>query len=152
MVDVSFRRATEADIQAIVDLLADDILGRGREDPGTPPNSAYLEAFSAIDADPNQLLVVATANDDVIGTLQLTFIPGLTRMGAWRGQIEGVRIAAGCRGAGLGQQMFEWAIEQCRSRGCQLVQLTTDRERPEAHRFYENLGFVSSHIGYKLAL
>lgn len=152
MVEVSFHRATEADIPAIVALLADDILGTHREDPGTPPNPGYIEAFSAIDADPNQLLAVATVNDDVVGTLQLTFVPGLTRIGAWRGQIEGVRIAAGYRGAGLGQQMFEWAIQQCRSRGCHLVQLTTDRERPEAHRFYEHLGFVSSHIGYKLTL
>ena len=127
-------------------------LGCTERIPGTPLNPKYIEAFGAIDADPNQMLVVATVNDDIAGTLQLTFIPGLTRIGAWRGQIEGVRVAAKYRGAGLGQQMFEWAIEQCRSRGCHLVQLTTDRERPEAHRFYENLGFEGSHIGYKLPL
>ncbi len=152
MADVTFRRATEADIPAIIALLADDILGQRREDLGTPLNQKYIDAFSAIDADPNQLLAVAIVEDDVAGTLQLTFIPGLTRTGAWRGQIEGVRIAAQYRGAGLGQQMFAWAIEQCRARGCYLVQLTTDKERPDAHRFYESLGFVSSHIGYKLAL
>jgi GNAT superfamily N-acetyltransferase len=152
MVDASFRRAAETDVPAIIALLADDILGEHREDPRTPLNPKYIEAFSAIDVDPNQMLVVAMVNDDVAGTLQLTFIPGLTRIGAWRGQIEGVRVATLYRGAGLGQQMFEWAIEQCRSRGCHLVQLTTDRERPEAHRFYENLGFESSHIGYKLLL
>lgn len=152
MVNASFRRATEMDIPAIVALLANDVLGKDREDPSTPPNGKYIEAFSAIDADPNQMLIVATANDDVVGTLQLTFVPGLTRTGAWRGQIEGVRVAAQFRGAGLGKQMFEWAIEQCRSRGCHIVQLTTDKERSDAHRFYENLGFVSSHIGYKLTL
>ena len=91
-------------------------------------------------------------HDEVIGTLQLTFIPGLARTGAWRGQIEAVRIAETHRGSGVGQQMFEWAIEQCRARGCKLVQLTTDKARPDAHRFYERLGFVGSHIGYKLTL
>lgn len=152
MVAVSFRRATATDVPAIIELLADDIFGKDREDPSTPPNPGYIEAFNAIDADPNQMLVVATVDDGVAGTLQLTFIPGLTRTGAWRGQIEGVRVAAQYRGAGLGQQMFDWAIEQCRTRGCYLVQLTTDKERPDAHRFYETLGFVSSHIGYKLSL
>jgi GNAT superfamily N-acetyltransferase len=152
MADVHFRRAAATDVPAIIALLGDDVLGKEREDLGTPLNSSYIEAFDAIEADPNQLLAVATVDDAVVGTLQLTFIPGLTRTGAWRGQIEGVRVAAEYRGAGLGQQMFDWAIEQCRSRGCYLVQLTTDRERPDANRFYENLGFVSSHIGYKLIL
>jgi GNAT superfamily N-acetyltransferase len=149
---ITFRRAQVTDLPAIVVLLADDILGRQREDATSPPNPKYVDAFQAILADPNQLQMVATSDDEVIGTLQLTFIPGLARTGAWRGQIEGVRIAAAHRGSGVGQQMFEWAIEQCRSRGCDLVQLTTDKARPEAHRFYERLGFVGSHIGYKLML
>jgi len=152
MTDVTFRRAQASDLPAIIALLADDILGQQREDASSPPNRKYVEAFQAIDSDPNQLQVVATQGDGVIGTLQLSFIPGLARQGAWRGQIEGVRIAAAHRGSGLGQQMFEWAIAQCRARGCNLVQLTTDRERPDAHRFYEKLGFAGSHIGYKLAL
>jgi GNAT superfamily N-acetyltransferase len=88
----------------------------------------------------------------VVGTLQLSFIPGIARTGAWRGQIEAVRIAQALRGSGVGQQMFEWAIAQCRARGCTLVQLTTDKGRPDAHRFYEKLGFVASHEGYKLGL
>lgn len=88
----------------------------------------------------------------MVGTLQLTFLPGLARTGAWRGQVEGVRIAAAHRGSGLGRLMFDWAIDRCRARGCSLVQLTTDRERPAAHRFYESLGFVGSHLGYKLSL
>jgi len=117
-----------------------------------PPAAAYRAAFEAIDRDQNQLLAVVTDGDRVIGTLQITFIPGLSRKGMWRGQIEGVRIAASHRGAGLGGRVFEWAIAACRSRGCGLVQLTTDRERPEAHRFYERLGFTASHLGYKKAV
>lgn len=152
MSDVSVRRALLADLPAIIALLADDILGQQREDAGSPPNPKYVEAFLAIDADPHQLLAVATLGNEIIGTLQLSFIPGLARMGAWRGQIEGVRIAKSHRGSGLGQQMFEWAIDQCRAKGCNLVQLATDKARPDAHRFYEKLGFVGSHIGYKLTL
>lgn len=152
MTDVTFRRAQAADIPAIIALLADDGLGRQREDASSPPNPKYLEAFQAIDADPHQLQVVAALGEDVIGTMQLTFIPGLSRKGAWRGQIEGVRIRSTHRGSGLGRQMFEWAIDQCRAKGCDLVQLTTDRKRLDAHRFYEKLGFAGSHIGYKLTL
>ena len=112
----------------------------------------YVTAFHAIAADPNQRLVVAVDGDTVIGTLQLSFIPGIARAGAWRGQIEAVRIAAPFRSAGLGQQMFDWAISECGSRGCAIVQLTTDKGRADAHRFYERLGFVAGHEGYKLIL
>lgn len=152
METIAFRRARGSDLPAIVGLLADDPIGRLREDPAQPLLAAYLDAFAAIEADPNQLLAVATLGDQVVGTLQITFIPGLSRKGAWRGQIEGVRIAAHHRGAGLGRRVFEWAIAECRARGCSLVQLTTDRERPEAHRFYEQLGFAATHLGYKKAL
>lgn len=147
-----FRRATKADLPAIIALLADDSLGQGREDAADPPNPAYLAAFAAIAADANQCLAVVEKEARVIGCLQLSFIPGLSRLGMWRGQIEGVRIAADLRGDGLGRQMFAWAIAGCRARGCGLVQLTTDKQRPEARRFYESLGFVSSHEGMKLAL
>ncbi|QND44911.1 GNAT family N-acetyltransferase (plasmid) [Rhizobium lusitanum] len=152
MTDATFRPAQIADLPAIIALLSDDVLGQQREDPSSPPNSHYVDAFQAILADPNQLQAVAILREEVIGTLQLTFIPGLARKGARRGQIEGVRVSAAHRGSGVGQQMFEWAIGQCRARGCTLVQLTTDKERPDAHRFYEKLGFVGSHIGYKLTL
>jgi GNAT superfamily N-acetyltransferase len=152
MTDIVFRRAASSDLPAIVRLLAEDELGREREDARLPLDQAYVEAFRAIDADPNQLLAVAVDGADMVGTLQLSFIPGLARKGAWRGQIEAVRIAASRRGSGLGRRMFAWAIGECRARGCRLVQLTTDRKRPEAHRFYERLGFVASHTGYKLAL
>lgn len=148
----AFRRAAAADLPAIIALLADDVLGAGREDPSDPPNPAYVAAFAAIEADPNQLLAVAEEAGRVVGCLQLSFIPGLSRLGLWRGQIESVRIAASHRGAGLGRRMFEWAIGQCRARGCGLVQLTTDKARPEARRFYESLGFVASHEGMKLSL
>ncbi|MDP2764757.1 MAG: GNAT family N-acetyltransferase [Brevundimonas sp.] len=149
---IAFRRAGASDLPAIIALLADDPLGREREDPGPPLNPAYEAAFAAIESDPNQLLAVVTEADRVVGTLQLTFIPGLARKGALRGQIEAVRIAADRRGAGLGRRAFDWAIETCRARGCCLVQLTTDRTRPEAHRFYDQLGFTASHLGYKKPL
>lgn len=152
MTPVTFRQAIPADLPAIIALLAVDILGQQREDPSRPPNPRYVDAFEAILADPNQLQAVAVLGNEVIGALQLTFIPGLARIGAWRGQIEAVRIAEAHRSSGVGQQMFEWAIAQCKARGCDLVQLTTDKARPDAHRFYERLGFVGSHIGYKLTL
>jgi len=152
---IIFRTAQASDLAAIIGLLADDPLGAQRETltpAGSPPAACYIGAFQAIDADANQQLVVAVDNGIVVGTLQLSFIPGIVRRGAWRGQIEAVRIAATHRSAGLGQHMFEWAIALCRARGCHLVQLTTDKGRPDAHRFYERLGFVASHEGYKLAL
>jgi ribosomal protein S18 acetylase RimI-like enzyme len=152
MSDPIFRRATAEDLPAIVALLADDALGSGREDPGPPLNPAYAEAFAAIDRDPNQLLAVTVEDGAVTGCLQLSFIPGLSRLGLWRGQIESVRIAAARRGSGLGRAMFDWAIAECRRRGCGLVQLTTDKARPDALRFYEKLGFVASHEGLKLTL
>lgn len=144
-----FRRAMAADLDAIVALLADDMLGATREAPG---DAAYAAAFAAIEADPNQLLAVAEEAGRILGCLQLSFIPGLSRRGMWRGQIESVRIAASRRGTGLGRRMFEWAIGECRARGCGLVQLTTDKARPDARRFYESLGFVASHEGMKRAL
>jgi len=148
--DLVIRRATAADVAAIVAMIADDQLGATREslDDLTP----YLRAFDRIDADPNQVLVVAERNDEVIGTLQLTFIPGLSRQGSTRGNIEAVRVAASARGAGLGTTLIEWAIEESRARGCALVQLTSDKTRTAAHRFYDRLGFVNSHEGFKLKL
>jgi len=147
-----FRRATAADVAAIVALLADDPLGRTREDPSSPLDPRYLEAFAAVDRDPNQLLAVVERDAAVIGCLQLSFIPGLSRLGAWRGQIESVRIAAAHRGGGLGRELFGWAIARCRERGCEFVQLTSDRSRSDALRFYESLGFRATHAGLKLAL
>ncbi|NQV99160.1 MAG: GNAT family N-acetyltransferase [Rhodospirillales bacterium] len=149
----SFRAARKTDLSAIVRLLADDDLGQSRENPTLPLAGAYLDAFQAIADDANQILAVATNPENaVIGTIQITLIPGISRRGAWRGQIEAVRVARDYRGSGLGQSMLEWAITQCRLKGCSLIQLTTDKSRPDAHRFYEKLGFEASHLGYKLNL
>ena len=140
------------DLATIIDMLADDALGATREIVADPVHSDYAEAFAAIDSDPNQFLAVVEDAAGVVGCLQLSFIPGLSRRGMWRGQIESVRIHSRARGAGHGQVLFEWAIEQCRQKGCGLVQLTTDKRRPDAVRFYERLGFEASHEGMKLSL
>lgn len=152
MSDITMRRATEADVAAIVAMLADDPLGAAREDLSTPLADSYVAAFRAIDTDPNQFLAVADRDGVVIGTLQLTVTPGLSRKGALRGTIEAVRVAADARGLGLGGQMIRWAVEECRRRGCVMVQLTSDASRKDAHRFYEGLGFTASHVGFKRAL
>ncbi|KUM23284.1 GNAT family acetyltransferase [Mesorhizobium loti] len=152
MSEVQIRRAQQADLPAVVAMLADDELGRGRENASVPLVQAYLDAFAAVDGNPNQFLAVMTGGDNVIGTLQISFLPGLSLQGAWRGQIEAVRVAANRRGEGLGQRLLEWAIEKCRERGCRIVQLTTNKSRLDAHRLYERLGFKASHIGYKLDL
>jgi GNAT superfamily N-acetyltransferase len=150
MEDLEIRRATAEDIPAIVAMLADDPLGAQRESPDdlTP----YLKAYERLAADPNQHLVVAVREGGVVGTLQLTLIPGLSRRGATRSVIEAVRVHADERGSGLGTRLIEWAIEESRRQECQLVQLTSDVTRTDAHRFYERLGFVASHVGFKLSL
>ena len=146
------RRATAQDLPAIVRLLADDPLGAKRERYQVPLPASYAAAFAAIDRDPNQELCVACLDESVVGVLQLTFIPYLTYQGGWRALIEGVRIAPGLRSRGLGRTLFEWAIERARARGCHMVQLTSDKSRPDAIRFYQGLGFVASHEGMKLFL
>lgn len=145
-----FRTARQSDLPDIVRLLADDDLGSTREIISDPADGRYLAAFVAIEADPNQLLAVASDETDrVVGCLQLSFLPGLSRTGMWRGQIESVRIANDLRGSGLGSQFIEWAIARCAERGCGLVQLTSDKTRADSIRFYEKLGFVASHEGLK---
>ena len=144
------RSATRADVPSIVAMLADDPLGAQRE---TPDDLApYLAAWERLAADPNQHLIVAVREGRVVGTLQLTIIPGLSRRGSIRSIIEAVRIHANERGSGLGTQLIEWAVEESRRQGCQLVQLTSDKTRTDAHRFYERLGFTASHVGFKLQL
>lgn len=145
------RRAVEADVAAVVDLLGDDRLGAARESR-VDDLEPYLVAFRAIDADPAHLLLVADDDTRVVATMQLTFLPGLARRGALRAQIEAVRVHRDFRSRGLGAAMFEWAIAESRRRGCALVQLTTDKARTDAHRFYARLGFVNSHEGLKLLL
>jgi GNAT superfamily N-acetyltransferase len=147
MDDLVIRRATAEDVPAIVAMLTDDPLGARRESPGDP---AYAAAFAEIDADPRQYLAVAAAGESVVGTLQLTLIPGLSRRGSTRALIEAVRVRADQRGSGLGRRLAEWAIATSREQGAAMVQLTTDASRADAHRFYERLGFVASHVGMKL--
>ncbi|WP_405841919.1 GNAT family N-acetyltransferase [Streptomyces sp. NBC_01518] len=150
MGDLEIRAAVTEDVPAIVGMLADDPLGSQRESPDdlTP----YLAALDRLTADPNQHLVVAVREGRVVGTLQLTVIPGLSRKGATRSIIEAVRIHADERGSGLGTRLIEWAIAESRRQDCQLVQLTSDVTRTDAHRFYERLGFTASHVGFKLSL
>lgn len=138
------------DLEAVVALLAADILGSGRE--AAADIGAYREAFAEIDADPRNTVYVAVEEDRIVGCYQLTIIPNLTFAGGRRALIEGVRIAAGCRGSGLGQQMIRHAIERARAAGCRMVQLTSNKQRADALRFYERLGFQASHVGFKLYL
>lgn len=147
---LAIRAATPDDLPAILAMLAEDTIPADREtDPADP---RYRTAFDAITADPNQLLVAAELDGQVIGTLQLSFIPGLSFRGAWRGQIEAVRIASEVRGRRYGAQLIDWAVERCRERDCFLVQLTSSNERVDAHRFYQRLGWAKSHTGFKLKL
>ncbi|MGV4930234.1 GNAT family N-acetyltransferase [Streptomyces sp. BHT-5-2] len=150
MSDLEIRRATEADLPAIVAMLADDPLGATRESPDDL--APYRAAFAVLDADPHQHLTVATRDGRVVGTLQLTVVPGLSRRGATRSIIEAVRVQADERGAGLGAELIEWAVAESRRLGCGLVQLTSDVTRVDAHRFYERLGFEASHLGFKRLL
>ncbi len=152
MDDVVFRVAGRADVPAVVALLADDTLGAARETVGEDVDAAYWRAFEAIDADPRNLLVVADRGGEVVGTMQLTFIPSLSHRGGERAEIEAVRVRGDQRGAGLGHAMIRWAVDRARERGCRLVQLATDKRRTDAHRFYESLGFTATHEGMKLAL
>ncbi|KWT61442.1 GNAT family acetyltransferase [Streptomyces albus subsp. albus] len=144
------RRASEDDLPAIVAMLADDPLGATRE---TPDDLApYRTAYEQLAADPHQHLVVAVRGDRPVGTLQLTVIPGLSRRGSSRSIIEAVRVHSDERGNGLGTRLIEWAVDESRTLGCRLVQLTSDATRIDAHRFYERLGFEASHLGFKLQL
>jgi GNAT superfamily N-acetyltransferase len=149
---VTFREAQRDDVPHVVGLLADDPLGSTRETPGDELPEAYWAAYEAIDRDPNNMLIVAEIDGRVAGTLQLTYIPSLTYTGGERAQIEGIRVAAEHRGHGVGQELIGWVVEQARARGCRVVQLTTDRQRPDAIRFYQKIGFVPSHMGMKYHL
>lgn len=150
MEELEIRQAVESDLPAVVAMLADDPLGATRESPDdlTP----YTRAFQAMAQDANQRLCVAVRGGEVVGVLQLTLIPGLSRAGMTRGLIEGVRVHRSERGEGLGATLTEWAVEEARRCGCGLVQLTSDISREEAHRFYERLGFQRSHYGFKRVL
>lgn len=148
----SFSEAQEEDLTALVQLLADDELGQQREDLSKPLNSAYILAFQKINSDPNNELIVVKENNKIAGMLQLTFIPYLTHTGSRRCLIEGVRIHRTYRGKGLGKLLINWAIERASSKNCHVIQLTSDKKRPDAISFYNKLGFDATHEGFKLKL
>jgi len=149
-----YREANSNDLPEIIKMLADDQLGSAREDSSTPINQQYLDAFTIIQADQNNELIVLESdepmNKTIMGVLQLTYIPYLTYKGSWRCLIEGVRIHQDFRGQGLGTKLFEWAIDRAKQKGCNIVQLTSNKNRSDAIRFYESLGFKASHEGFKL--
>jgi GNAT superfamily N-acetyltransferase len=152
MDELIFRVATRADVPAVRALLADDPLGKNREVLGEDVDAAYWRAFEEIDADPRNELIVADDRGTVVGTCQLTFTPSLSRRGTERMTIEAVRVRGDLRGRGVGRAMVIWALDRARERGCRLAQLTTDKRRGDAQRFYASLGFVASHEGMKLPL
>ena len=147
---IIIRESRREDVPAIIALLADDPLGAAREDP--KHLDAYLRGFAEVAAQSGNMILVAEREGTVVGCLQVTIIPGLSRQGMKRALIEAVRVSAACRGLGLGGRLIRHAIDLARTQGCGLVQLTSDKSRADAHRFYERLGFVASHIGFKLAL
>jgi ribosomal protein S18 acetylase RimI-like enzyme len=145
---VKIRPARSNDVAAIVAMLADDALGRGRERIEDPLPPCYLQAFEKVERDPNIQLVVAEGEGgEVIGCLQLCILPGLSSQGASRGLIEDVRVAAHYRNRGIGEQLVQWAVAEARSKGCKLVELLTHNTRIDAQRFYKRLGFAASHVG-----
>lgn len=150
--EIKIRLANEGDLSRIVEMLTDDELGRTRERYEQPLPKSYIKAFAAITLDPNNELVVACQGNEVIGVQQITFTPYITHQGGWRATIEGVRTSSHVRGKGVGTQLIKWAIQRSEERGCHLVQLTTDKQRVDALRFYEHLGFTATHEGLKLKL
>ncbi len=149
---LDFREAHLEDIPSLVKMLSDDDLGELREDPSTPTNQRYLKAFFSIEKDPNNELTVVESSGEIIGMMQLTYIPYLTYIGSWRCLVEGVRINSKFRGRGLGTRLLRWAIARAKDKHCTIVQLTSDKQRPDALRFYEDLGFNATHEGFKLKI
>lgn len=153
MTTLIFRDATPADIPTILAICDAGTAGGPRAvDPSTYTDPRYRAAFDAIAADRNHRLVAVESEGEVIATLQLSFLPGITQFGMWRCILEHVHVRADRRGGGIGSQMVRWAIEEARARGAGMVQLTSNKMRTDAHRFYRALGFVQSHEGFKLAL
>ncbi|MCK9793115.1 GNAT family N-acetyltransferase [Isoptericola sp. 4D.3] len=146
---VTFRPATRADLPRLVELIADDAVAAARTGSFGP---AHVAGFEAIEASPNDELVVAELGGEVVGVMQLTFVPGISRNGATRLLVEAVRVDARLRGQGLGRALMDHAHSRGRERGCVLAQLTSDKQRPDAHRFYRSLGYAQSHEGFKLPL
>lgn len=147
-----YREAQQQDLSSLIHMLADDELGQTREDNSFPTNQNYIDAFKSISRDPNNELIVVVEENHIVGMLQLTFIPYLSHVGSWRCLIESVRIHSAYRGKGLGTKFFQWAIARAKEKNCHMVQLTSDKQRVNALRFYENMGFKATHEGFKLKL
>lgn len=152
MTEVSFRDATRPDVPEIVRMLADDALGGQRERYEDPLPAAYYDAFTALTAQAGNRIVLAELAGRVVGCAQLVFLPGLSLVGMKRAQIEGVRVDSSTRGHGIGEKLVRHCLVLAKQEGCGVMQLTTDKSRTDAHRFYERLGFVGSHLGMKLKL
>jgi GNAT superfamily N-acetyltransferase len=151
-VSLTYRKAAEADLPFIVKLLSDDAVRATDDRPEEPFHPRYVTALRELAADPNQMMMVALLDGETVGTIQLTFIPGLAALGSKRCLVEAVHIVPAHRGKGLGTQMMQWAVAQARERDCGMVQLTSNKKRLDAHRFYERLGFLKSHEGFKYYL
>jgi GNAT superfamily N-acetyltransferase len=149
LIMLSYRNATVADLPLILTLIVEDSVISTGDDPAHGMNAEYTAALAAIDADPNNEMIVVEEDGTPVGCFQLTYLPGLMRRGAWRGMIEAVHVAESHRNRGLGSAMMQWALDRCRERGCAMVQLTSNKLRTDAHRFYERLGFKRSHEGFK---
>lgn len=148
----AYRNATPADLRFIIGLIVEDSVIDTGDDPADAAHADYVNALAAIDADPNQEMIVVEDDGVPVGCFQLSYLPGLMRRGQWRGQIEVVHVAQSHRNRGIGGEMMRWAIERCREHNCSMVQLTSNKKRTDAHRFYERLGFLKSHEGFKLYL
>ena len=149
---LTYRPATEADLPFIIGLIVEDGVVATNDDPADALHDDYRAAFAAIAADPNEEMIIAEFEGQPAGCFQLSYLPGLSRRGMWRGQIENVHVVAARRNLGLGSEMIRWAVERCRQRNCAMIQLTSNKKRLDAHRFYERLGFTKSHEGFKLYL
>ena len=149
---LTFRQAAEADLPFIIRLITDDAVRVTEDKPDEPFHPRYVAALRELEADPNQLMMVAVLEGEAVGTIQLTFIPGISSLGQKRCLVEAVHISPAHRSKGLGSEMMHWAIAQARDRGCGMVQLTSNKKRLDAHRFYERLGFLKSHEGFKYHL
>jgi len=146
---LNYRHATPADLPFIVGLIVEDSVVDSGDDASDAMHSDYVDALAAITADPDEEMFVVEENGAAVGCFQLSYLPGLMRRGMWRGQIEAVHVSAAMRNRGIGGEMMRWALTRCRERGCGMVQLTSNKKRLDAHRFYERLGFLKSHEGFK---
>jgi GNAT superfamily N-acetyltransferase len=149
---LTYRNATAVDLPFIIALIVEDSVISTGDDPSDAAHPDYVDALAAIDADPNQEMIVVEEDGTPVGCFQLSYLPGLMRRGQWRGQIEVVHVAESHRNRGIGAQMMRWAAERCGEHNCSMVQLTSNKKRVDAHRFYERLGFLKSHEGFKLYL